>query len=161
MVRFIYSTAAYLLANSVGLLLAVLLLPNFTIDPLSFVIAVAIFSVVQTVAGPMITKLSLKQMPQLMGGVALVVVLLGLLITDLFMPAMQIGGIANLLAATLLVWIGSLVASILIPIYVIKQLGENVKQNRAELAESTARANEAASRAEAAAKAAESANRKS
>lgn len=160
MVRFIYSTAAYLLANSVGLLLAVLLLPNFTIDPLSFVIAVAIFSVVQTVAGPMITKLSLKQMPQLMGGVALVVVLLGLLITDLFMPAMQIGGIANLLAATLLVWIGSLVASILIPIYVIKQLGENVKQNRAELAESTARANEAAARAEAAAKAAEGANRK-
>ena len=44
MIRFLLSTVAYLIANAVGLLVAVLLLPGFTIDPLAFIIAVAVFS---------------------------------------------------------------------------------------------------------------------
>jgi hypothetical protein len=35
------------------------------------------------------------------------------------------GGLPNWLAATLLVWLGSLIAEILIPIYVFKQLRSN------------------------------------
>jgi len=40
----------------------------------------------------------------------------------MIMDSMEIGGIANWLAATLLVWIGSLIASILLPLYVFRQL---------------------------------------
>lgn len=122
MVRFLISTAAYLVANAVGLVIAVVLLPGFVIDPLSFVVAVAIFSLVQTVLGPLITRISIKSFPQLMGGVALVTIFVGLSVTEFVMDGMQIGGISNRLAATLLVWIGSLIASILLPIYVFKQL---------------------------------------
>lgn len=122
MVRFLISTLAYLCANAVGLLLSVVLLPGFVVDPLSFVVAVAIFSLIQTVLGPFIAKLSLKNFPQLMGGIALVTIFVGLFLTDILMNGMSIGGIANWLAATLLVWIGSLVASILLPLYVFKQL---------------------------------------
>jgi hypothetical protein len=57
-----------------------------------------------------------------MGGIALVTIFAGLFITDMIMDGMEIGGIANWLAATLLVWIGSLIASILLPLYVFKQL---------------------------------------
>jgi hypothetical protein len=46
-------------------------------------------------------------------------------VTELIMDGMTIGGISNWLAATLLVWIGSLLASILLPIYVFKQLAES------------------------------------
>lgn len=124
MIRFLWSTAAYLVANAIGLLVATLLLPGFSIDPLAFVVAVAIFSLVQTILGPLITKLSIRNFPQLMGGIALVTIFLGLFVTDTLMAGMEIGGISNWLAATLLVWIGSLVASILLPIYVFKQLAE-------------------------------------
>lgn len=124
MIRFLWSTLAYLVANAVGLLLAVLLLPGFTIDPLAFVIAVAIFSLVQTVLGPVITRISFKNFPQVMGGIALVTIFVGLFVTDIIMDGMAIGGIANWLAATLLVWIGSLLASILLPIYVFKELAQ-------------------------------------
>jgi len=124
LIRFLLSTVAYLIANAVGLLVAVLLLPGFTIDPLAFIVAVAIFSLVQTVLGPLITKVSFKNFPQLMGGIALVTIFVGLFVTDIFMASMEIGGIANWLAATLLVWIGSLVASIFLPIYVFKELAE-------------------------------------
>lgn len=122
MIRFLISTVAYLCANAIGLLLAAAVLPGFVIDPLSFIIAVAIFSLVQSVLGPLITKISLKNFPQLMGGIALVTIFVGLFITDMIMDSMEIGGIANWLAATLLVWIGSLIASILLPLYVFKQL---------------------------------------
>lgn len=124
MIRFLWSTLAYLVANAVGLLVAVVLLPGFSIDALAFVVAVGIFSLVQTVLGPLITKISFKSFPQLMGGIALVTIFVGLFATDILMEGMTIGGIANWLAATLLVWIGSLLASILLPIYVFKQLAE-------------------------------------
>ena len=129
MIRFLLSTVAYLIANAVGLLIAVVLLPGFVINPLSFVVAVAIFSLVQTILGPLITKISFKSFPQLMGGIALVTIFVGLLVTEIIMDGMQIGGISNWLAATLLVWLGSLTASILLPLYVFKQLVENSRDN--------------------------------
>ena len=127
MIRFLISTVAYLAANAVGLLVAAIILPGFTIDPLAFILAVAIFSLVQSILGPLITKISLKSFPQLMGGIALVTIFIGLFITEIIMDGMQIGGIANWLAATLLVWLGSLIASILLPMYVFKQLAEGAR----------------------------------
>ncbi|MHC9237082.1 hypothetical protein ACX9MO_15745 [Pseudooceanicola sp. 502str34] len=126
-VKLALSAAAYLIANAVGLLLAAALLSGFQIDPLSFIIVVIAFSVIQAVLGPLVTKISLRQLPQLMGGVALVTVFIGLFVTDMLLDGMAIGGIANWLAATLLVWLGSLVATLLIPIYVFKQLAEKKK----------------------------------
>ena len=128
MMKFLTSTAVYLGANAVGMLLAIILLPGFTITPTGFIVAVAIFSIIQSVGGPMVTKMSLKKLPQLMGGIALVVIFIGLFITQLLVPGMSMGGIANWLAATLLVWIGSLTASILLPLYVFKEVVENAKE---------------------------------
>jgi hypothetical protein len=124
------STVAYLVANAIGLLVAVILLPGFAIDPLAFLIAVGVFSLVQSVLGPLITKISFKRVPQLMGGIALVTIFVGLFVTDMIMSGMEIGGISNWLAATLLVWLGSLTASILLPIYVFKQLAEKAHESR-------------------------------
>ena len=128
MMKFLTSTAVYLGANAAGLLLASLLLTGFTINFTGFIVAVAIFSIIQSVGGPMVTKMSLKKLPHLMGGISLVVIFLGLFITDLLVDGMSMGGFANWLAATLLVWIGSLTASILLPLYVFKEVVENAKE---------------------------------
>jgi hypothetical protein len=138
MTKLLISTAANLVANAVGLVLAAVLLPGFTIDVLSVVVAVLIFSAAQWVLGPIVTKLSLKHLPQLLGGIALVTIFLGLLVTDLLMPGLTVGGIANWLAATLLVWIGSLLASILLPIYVFKSLAEKSGDTRRAVAQDAA-----------------------
>lgn len=129
MVKFFVSTAVLILANGIGLLIAAILLPGFRIDPLAFVVAVLIFSIVQAVLGPFITKVALKNFPQALGGIALVIVFVGLFVTDVLMPSMEIGGISNWLAATLLVWLGSLIATILLPIYVFKQVAEKAHEN--------------------------------
>lgn len=128
MIRFLLSTVVYPAANAIGLLIAALPLPGFRIDALAFVVAVAIFSIVPTVLGPLITKIAFRSFPQMMGGIALVTIFVGLFITELLMRGMEIGGISNWLAATLLVWIGSLVASILLPLHVFKQVLETAKK---------------------------------
>jgi hypothetical protein len=117
MKNFLLTALSYLAANGVGLLLAALLLPGFVIAPLAFLVAVLLFTVVQAVAGPAISALARSNMPELLGGISLVTIFLGLSITSMFLPAMQIGGIANWLAATLLVWLGSLVAGLLLRRY--------------------------------------------
>jgi hypothetical protein len=106
------SAIAYLIANAVGLLLAILLLPGFSVGFLAFLVALLIFTVVQAIAGPLVVKLSRSYAPQLMGGISLVTIFVGLLITAVIVSGMTIGGISNLLAATLLVWLGSLAADI-------------------------------------------------
>lgn len=125
MTRIAKSAATYLIANAVGLLLSIVILPGFTIGPMAFFVAVLIFSVVQGISAPLITKLSQRKVPQMMGGISLVTIFIGLWITSVLVSGMEIGGIANWLAATLLVWIGSLVAEILLPIYVFKQRQED------------------------------------
>ena len=121
MMKTLVSILICLACNAIGLLLAVLLLPGFRIDPLSFVVVVAVFSLISVLALPLLRKISEKKVPQLMGGISLVVIFLGLGLTDLIVSdGMAIGGIANWLAGTLLVWLGALVAGIVIPAYVGK-----------------------------------------
>jgi hypothetical protein len=122
MMRLLLSTLATIIANAVGLLLAAALLTGFKIDPVSFIVVLLVFTGVLILTGPLMTKIAVTSVPQLRGSVALVTVFLGLKVTEWLMPGFDMGGLSNWLAATLLVWLGSLVAEILLPIYVFKQL---------------------------------------
>ncbi len=124
MSRRIKSALALLAGNAIGLLLASLLLTGFSIKPVSFIVVVIVFTLVQVVAEPLILKIGEKNVPALKGGIALVVTFVGLLITDLVAAGLTVGGISNLLAATLLVWLGALIAGVLLPIYVFTELRE-------------------------------------
>ena len=125
MVRLAISVVATVIANAVGLLLAVFILPGFVIDPMSFIITLLIFTGVMVLTGPLVTKIAVTSMPQIRGSIALVTAFLGLKVTDWLTTGMDIGGISNWLAAPLLVWLGSLLAEILLPIYVFKSLRNN------------------------------------
>lgn len=122
MSRRIKSALALLAGNAIGLLLASLLLTGFSIKPVSFIVVVIVFTLVQVVAEPLILMIGEKNVPALKGGIALVVTFVGLLITDLVTAGLTVGGISNLLAATLLVWLGALIAGVLLPIYVFTEL---------------------------------------
>ncbi len=127
MSRRIKSALALLAGNAIGLLLASLILNGFAIKPISFIVVVLVFTVVQVIAEPLILKLGEKKAPALKGGIALIVTFVGLLVTDLISSGLTVGGVSNLLAATLLVWLGALIASVVLPIYVFKELREAKK----------------------------------
>ncbi len=112
------SALVYILANAIGLLLAAVLLPGFKIGITAFIFATLLFSIIEVVLKPLILKLSRKSLPALEGGIALVTTFLGLFITSISLTGMQIGGISNWLAATLLVWLGALIAAVVLPRYI-------------------------------------------
>lgn len=122
MMRLLLTTLATIIANAAGLLLAAMLLTGFTIDAMSFILVLLVFTGVMILAGPLTTKIAITSVPQLRGSVALVTVFIGLKVTEWLMAGFDMGGLSNWLAATLLVWLGSLIAEILLPIYVFKRL---------------------------------------
>lgn len=122
MPRFVLSTAAHLIANAVGLILASLLLPGFAIGFLGVIIVTLVFTVVSVVLLPIIRKISEKKLPELLGGISLIVTFVGLIVTELLVADFTIGGVANLLAATLIVWLGALIAGVLLPKYLFPSL---------------------------------------
>ena len=131
MVRLALSIASTIIANAAGLLLAAALLTGFKIDAASFVVVLLVFTGVMILTGPLVTKVAVTSMPQIRGSISLVSAFLGLKVTEWLMAGFDIGGLSNWLAATLLVWLGSLLAEILLPIYVFKSLrsgnGPNVR----------------------------------
>ena len=122
MVRFLARTALYLLANSVGLIAAAVLLEGFTLDPVGFVLSVLIFTAVETLLGPFVVKMAIQYAPALRGGIALVTTFVGLFLTTLFTGGLRIEGFTTWLLAPLIVWVSVLLAAILLPMVLFKKV---------------------------------------
>jgi len=93
MVRFLISVGLHLLANAIGLLVAAWILPDMSMDGLSLVMAVLIFTVVEVIAQPLLRKIAVKNVEALVGSVALVTTFVGLLVTEIFSDGMDINGL--------------------------------------------------------------------
>ncbi|SFK90324.1 phage holin family protein [Shimia haliotis] len=122
MPKFILAAAAHLIANAVGLMLANILLGGFSINLLGIVVATLVFTVVSMILLPILRKVSEKKAPQLLGGLSLIVIFVGLWITSILVDGMTIDGLVAHAGATVLVWIGSMIAGILVPKYLITGL---------------------------------------
>ena len=92
-----------------------------TITGAAFVIAVLIFTAVEVVADPLVTKIAITSLPALRGGVALVTTFLGLLITTWLSSGLQIDGVRTWVLATLVVWLAALIADLLLPVILVKK----------------------------------------
>lgn len=122
MVRFLASSLLYLVGNAVGLLVAALLLPGLSVEPVGFVVSVLFFTVVEIVLGPFVLKTALTHLPALRGGVALVTTFVGLLLTSIFTDGLRIDGVVTWLLAPFVVWAVVLLAAILLPMVLFKNL---------------------------------------
>lgn len=121
MIRLLASIVLRLLANTVGLLVAAAVLGEFSITGLAFVLAVGIFTLVEVVADPLLTKVAVTSVPALRGGVALVTTFVGLLVTSWVSDGIQIQGVSTWILATLIVWLFALLASLLLPVFLFKK----------------------------------------
>jgi len=127
MIRLLARTVLTLLANALGLFMASLILSGFTINNFSFVLAVVIFTVVQVVLDPLITKIALTNVPALRGGVAFVTTLVSLIITSLISSGISISGFDTWILATLIVWLFSLIGVLLLPLVMFRKTLANHK----------------------------------
>lgn len=122
MLRLLAKLALNFLANALGLLAAAILLDSFSIDGVSFVIAVLIFSLSTAILGPLILKIALTNASYLVGGIALVTTLVGLFITNLVSSGISISGLNTWFLATLTVWVFSIIGNLFLPLVIFKKL---------------------------------------
>ena len=128
MLRLLASLVLALLANAVGLIVCSLFLDDFTINGIGFVTAVAIFTGATVILDPLITRIAITNIPALRGGIALVTSLVGLIITSLLTDGIQITGISTWVLATIIVWMFSLIATLVLPLVIFKKTLQKVKE---------------------------------
>lgn len=120
MVRMLVRAGVLLLASAIGLLVAKAVVDGMTITAAGFVLVVAIFTVLHSVLAPFIAKVAARNAPALLGGVGLVTTFISLLITALVSDGLTISGASDWVLATLIVWIVTMLATLLLPIVLVK-----------------------------------------
>jgi putative membrane protein len=131
MVRFLASVALHLLANAAGLAIAAVVLDGFDIEVIGFVVSVLLFTAVEVLLGPFVLKMAIRYVPALRGGIALVTTLLGLLVTTWLTDGLRIEGLSTWILAPLIVWLCVLLAAILLPMVLFKNVLGEARERRA------------------------------
>ncbi len=121
MVRLLARTVLALIGDAVGMIVAAAILDDMTLNGSAFVVAVAIFTLAYVVVQPLTVKLALRHSTTLAGGSALLATLIALIVTDLLSDGLSITGAVTWLLATLIVWIASLLAGVLLPMVMFKK----------------------------------------
>lgn len=127
MIRLLARLTLTILSNAVGLIAASALLDGFNLNGTSFFIALLIFSGLMVILGPLVMSIALKHISALMGGIALVTILISLILTDIFSDGMSISGLSTWVLATLIIWIFSLIGNVLLPLIIFKKTFKAIK----------------------------------
>ena len=117
MIRFLVRTAIVLVGNAVGLIVASLVFDDFEINITGFVLSLIIFTVVAALMTPFLesTFRRGRSTSAAVGGVALISTFVALVVTDVFSDGLSISGVGTWIGATVVVWLGSLIAVFVLP----------------------------------------------
>ena len=124
MLTFLIRALIFLVSAALGLIVADLILPGFTLhwdDWWGIVLAVVIFAVLQSILAPWLLKITRRHANALVGGIGLLSTFVALLIAVLI-PAAGIGidGPVARIIGTLIVWLVTALATWLLPPLFIK-----------------------------------------
>lgn len=115
MVKFLVRLAVFVASAALGLLVAWLALSGFRLRASGFVTTVAIYSIAQSAITPLFARFAQAKASAFVGGAGIVSTFIALLIASLFGNALTISGIGTWISATIVVWLISAVASIVLP----------------------------------------------
>ncbi|OBB32490.1 hypothetical protein A5792_01970 [Mycolicibacterium peregrinum] len=121
MVRFLLRIAIFLGSSALGLLVAAWLVPGVSVSAWGFVSAVVIFAVAQGVLSPFFLKMANRYASAFLGGIGLVSTLVALILASVLTHGLSISGIGSWIAATVVVWLVTAVATVVLPALFLKK----------------------------------------
>jgi hypothetical protein len=121
-VRIIASIVVSLVTSAVALLVASALLDGFTISAAMFPVVVVIFAVILLVARAATETMIDKNAHVLSSFVGLIAAFIALLITDLVSDNLNIEGLGTWVAATIIVWLGMVLANLLLARWLFRKI---------------------------------------
>ena len=130
MLRFLAITILTLLGNALGLLLASWILDGFNLSAAGFLWSVIFFTIAQFILTPFVLSMSLRYMPVLRGGIALVTTLVVLWLTTLFTSGVEIKDLTAWFLAPLIIWLVTVLAGVVLPLFIFKKTLSNAKEKR-------------------------------
>ena len=133
MKRMLVRVALFLGSVAVALLVAWLLLgADFRVSVLGFLTAVIVFSVAQVAVSPVVDKLARRYAEPLLGGVGLISTFIALLVATLLSGGLRIHGVSTWIAATLIVWLVTALATLVVPRLLAKILGDSTTGSKGD-----------------------------
>ena len=114
MVRTLIKVGLTIAGNAIGLLVAAALLDDVKLDGAAFILAVIIFTVAELILEPFIEKTVTEHAERLRIFTSLVTTFLALLVTDLLSDGLSIEGAGTWVLATVIVWLGALLAGVIL-----------------------------------------------
>lgn len=130
MIRIVIRALVYLVSAAIGILVAQAFLDDMHVHVGGFLISVVVFAVAQLILGPFIAKFVARNASAFLGGVGLVSTFVALLIASFFgNDGIEINGAATWIAATVIVWVVTAAATLLVPWLLVKA---GVQQAREE-----------------------------
>jgi uncharacterized membrane protein YvlD (DUF360 family) len=130
MPRLLAQVILSLLANALALLAASMLLIGFAINVRGFVVAVCIFTGVDGDPGAVDHQNCAKKCALSTGWHRLVTTFVGLLVTTLVTDGLSITGVRTWLIATLVIWLATIVASLVLPRFLFKEVLGNQSKTK-------------------------------
>jgi hypothetical protein len=121
MVRLLLRAAVFLGSSAIGLLVAAWLVPGVSVSVVGFITAVVLFSIAQAILSPFIFKMASRYASAFLGGIGLVSTLVALILAAILTHGLSIRGIGSWLAATLVVWLVTALATLLLPVLIVRK----------------------------------------
>lgn len=121
MIRFLLRVAVFLGSSAIGLLVADWLVPGVSVSVWGFVTAVVIFTVAQAILSPFFLKMASRYASAFLGGIGLVSTFVALVLASLLSNGLSIRGIGSWVAATVLVWLVTAVATVVLPVLILRE----------------------------------------
>jgi hypothetical protein len=126
-IRFLLRTAVFLGSSAIGLLVAAWLVPGVRVSVSGFITAVVLFAVAQAILSPFFLKMASRYATAFLGGIGLVSTLAALILASIFTHGLSISGIGSWIAATIVVWLVTALATLLLPVLVLKRRAGSAK----------------------------------
>ena len=120
MVLLLLRTAIFLGSAAIGLLVAAWLVPGVSVSASGFIVAVLLFALAQAILSPFILKMASRYAAAFLGGIGLVSTLVALILASIFTDGLRIDGLSSWLWATILVWLVTALATMLLPLLVLR-----------------------------------------
>jgi uncharacterized membrane protein YvlD (DUF360 family) len=113
-VRTLIKIVLTIAGNAIGLLVASVLLDDVELNASGFLIALLIFTVAELLIEPIVEKLFTTHAEKLRMLTSLVTTFLALLVTDVVSDGLSIEGAWTWVLATVIVWLGTLLAGVIL-----------------------------------------------
>jgi hypothetical protein len=117
MIRFLVRAVVFLVSAAVGLFVAAAVVDGVSVGASGLIAAVVVFAVLQSVLAPFFAKVAARNAPAFLGGIGLVSTFVALLAATAITDSLSItGGAVTWLAATVVVWLATALATLALPV---------------------------------------------